>query len=266
MTVTYDHVQCLGCMKVAALYDIHGNLPALRAVLADAGREGVDVFVIGGDVASGPFPRETLDQLMSLGDRARYVRGNADREAVEAYDEGRTDIAEFEDPASRWAAFTAGQISRVHRDLLASFAPVEGLEVDGLGRTLFCHGSPRSDTEILTRLTPDDRLRSILVEVEAGVVVGGHVHQRYDRSIDGWRVINPGSVGLPYEGTPGAYWALLGPDVELRRTEYDLDQALEQLRAGGFPDVDLMLEGSLLEPAEPGEVAEIFERQAIDDG
>ncbi len=253
-------------MRVGALYDIHGNLPALRAVLTDAGREGVDAFVIGGDVASGPLPRETLDQLMTLGDRTRYVRGNADREVVEAYDEGHTEIAEFEDPANRWAAFTASRISRMQRDFLAGFAPTVRLEVDGLGPTIFCHGSPRSDTEIVTCVTSDDRLRSIRAGVRERVVVGGHVHQRYDRTVDGWRVVNPGSVGLPYEGKPGAYWALLGPDVELRCAEYDLDQALQEMRDGGFPDVHQMFQESLLAPADPDEVAELFERQATGTG
>ena len=95
------------------------------------------------------------------------------------------------------------------------------------------------------------------------MVVCGHTHQQFDRSIDGWRVINAGSVGVPYEGEAGAYWALLGPDVELRRTEYDIEQAVEDLRAGGFPDLDEMLKESLLDPIEPGEVSEFFERRAL---
>ena len=250
-------------MRVAALYDIHGNLPALRAVLADAGRAGVDTFVIGGDVAAGPLPRETLDQLTVLATRARFVRGNADREIVDAYDGGRSDLTEVDDPANRAAVFAASRISRTHRDFLARFAPAVGLEVDALGPTLFCHGSPRSDTEIITRVTSEDRLREILRGVQDAVVVCGHTHQQFDRSIDRWRVINAGSVGVPYEGEAGAYWALLGPDVELRRTEYDIEHAFEELRAGGFPDLEEMLKESLLEPIEPAEVSEFFERQAL---
>jgi predicted phosphodiesterase len=249
-------------MRVAALYDIHGNLPAIQAVLADASRAGVDAFVIGGDVAAGPLPRETLDQVRALGTRARFVRGNADREVVDAYDRDRRDIAGIDDPARRAAVFAAGRISRAHRDFLAQFAPVVGLEVHGLGRVLFCHGSPRSDEEIITRVTPEGRLREILADVGEPVVVGGHTHQQFDRVVDGRRMINAGSVGVPYEGKAGAYWALLGPDVELRRTEYDLQPAVDELRAGGFPDVDEMLKESLLEPIDPAEVSEFFERQA----
>jgi len=79
-------------MRVAALCDIHGNLPALEAVLADVAREGVEMIVVGGDVAAGPLPHETIEALMALGDRGRFVRGNADREIVDAYDHGRRDV------------------------------------------------------------------------------------------------------------------------------------------------------------------------------
>jgi predicted phosphodiesterase len=251
-------------MRVAALYDIHGNLPALRAVLADAAREDVDAFVVGGDVAAGPLPRETIDQLIELSGRAHFVRGNADREVVDAYDRGDSDVTEVEDPAERGAVFAASRISRAHRDFLAGFAPSVALDVDGLGRTLFCHGSPRSDTEIITRVTAEDRLRDILADVDEHVLVGGHVHQQFDRPIERWRFVNAGSVGVPYEGRTGAYWALLGPDVELRRTEYDLEEAVRELRAGGFPDLDELLKESLLEPVDPDDVSEFFERQALD--
>jgi predicted phosphodiesterase len=251
-------------MRVAALYDIHGNVPALRAVLSDARHEDVGAFVIGGDVALGPLPHETIEQLMALGGRARFVRGNADREIVDAYDQGHTDIDQFEDPAERAAVFAASRISRQQRDFMADFAPTVALDVDGLGPTVFCHGSPRSDTEIITRVTRENRLREILGDVQEHVVVGGHVHQQFDRSIDRWRFVNAGSVGIPYEGQAGAYWALVGPDVQLRRTEYDLQRAIEELRLGGYPDLDEMLKESLLEPVDPQEVAEFFERQALE--
>jgi predicted phosphodiesterase len=252
-------------MRVAALCDIHGNLPALRAVLADAEREGVDAFAIGGDVAAGPLPRETIDQLMTLSIPARFVLGNADREIVDAYDRAPIDLDEIDDPAIGSAVFAASQIERRHRDFLAGFAPTVRVDVDGLGPTLFCHGTPRSDTEIVTRVTPQERLGEILAGVDERVVVGGHTHQQFDRSIDRWRVINAGSVGIPYEGKPGAYWALLGPEVELRRTEYDIERAVEELRAGGFPDLHEMLGESLLDPIDPAELAELFERQATSD-
>jgi len=249
-------------MRAAVLCDIHGNAAALDAVLAEATREGVDAFVIGGDAVSGPMPCETLELLMALDGPVHLVRGNGDREIVESYDQGLTEIERLDDPAMRAAAFAAGRLSRAQRDFLAAFAQTVALEVDGVGPTLFCHGSPRSDTEIITRITSDARLREILAGVEQTVVVGGHTHQQFDRTVDRWRFVNAGSVGMPYEGRRAAYWALLGPAVELRRTEYDVDRALVEMRGGGFPDLEEMLKESLIDPVDPGEVAEFFEAQA----
>jgi len=249
-------------VRVAVLCDIHGNPPALDAVLAEAMRDGADALVIGGDAAAGAMPRETIERLMALERPVHFVRGNADREIVECYDRGLTAIERLDDPALRSAAFAAGRISPAQRDFLAGFAQTVVLELAGLGPTLFCHGSPRSDTEIITRITPDARLREILAGVDQAVVVGGHTHQQFDRVLDRWRFVNAGSVGMPYEGTRGAYWALLGPDVALRRTDYDVDRALAQMRGGSFPDLEEMLRESLIEPVDPAEVAEFFEAQA----
>src|SRR2546423_4284487 len=157
-------------MPVAALYDIHGNLPALRAVLADAERASVDTYVIGGDVAAGPLPAPTIDLLMALGEKARFVRGNADRAVVDAHDVGHAELEGLEDPAQRAEVFAGGRISRAQRDFLAGFAPSVTLEVPGLGPVLFCHGTPRRDTEIVTRVTSEDRLRTILDGVSAPVI------------------------------------------------------------------------------------------------
>lgn len=252
-------------MPVAVLSDIHGNLPALRAVLAELEREDVSAVVVGGDVASGPLPGETLEVLMQFAHRWRFVRGNADREIVAAFDQGRLAVEAAEGPAERAAAFAAARVTREQRDFLAGFADSVVLEVDGLGPALFCHGSPRSDTEIITTATSDERLRTVLEGVKERVVVCGHTHRQFDRGLERWRIVNAGSVGLPYEGRAGAYWALLGPDVLLRRTDYDLHAALAQLRGGGFTDLDDMLRESLLEPMDPNEVAAFFERGALED-
>jgi predicted phosphodiesterase len=249
-------------VRVAALFDIHGNLPALRAVLADVERAQVDVIVFGGDVAAGPLPAETLALLMDVGQPSRFVLGNTDREIVDAYDAGRHTPDAERDPSGRAAAFAAGRISREQRDFLAGFAPVVVLDVDRLGSALFCHGSPRSDTEIITPVTPEERLQEILAPVEQKLVVCGHTHRQFDRQNEGRRVVNAGSVGLPYEGRAGAYWALLGPEVELRRTDYNLYQAVAELRGAGFVDVNEMITESLLEPTDPDWVSDFFERQA----
>lgn len=248
--------------RVAALYDIHGNLPALRAVLAEIEHEHAEHIVVGGDVANGPLPVATLDALLALKTPISYVMGNGDIEVAAAYDgEELAASVLAESPAARSSVFAASRISRKHRELISSFRATVTLELDGLGPVLFCHGSPRSDTEIITTLTPDQRLGEILAaDGNPPTIVGGHTHRQFDRTAYRWRFINAGSVGMPYEGTVGAFWAMLGPDVELRRTGYDIPAAIEELRGGGFDDVDEMFEESLLNPMNPDQVAQLFEQ------
>lgn len=248
--------------RVAALYDIHGNLPALKAVLAELEPERVDHVVIGGDVANGPLPVETLEAITAIPIDTSFVMGNGDLEVAAAYDgEHLAASVLAESPAARASVFAAAQISPRHRALIGSFQPTVTLAIDGLGTVLFCHGSPRSDSEIITTLTPDERLGEMLAGDEnPPTIVGGHTHRTFDRRVYRWRVINGGSVGMPYEGRDGAFWALLGPDVELRRSTYDIPAAIEGLRSGGFDDVEEMFEESLLNPMDPDEVARLFEQ------
>jgi putative phosphoesterase len=249
--------------RVGAIYDVHGNLPALEAVLADLQAVEPDLVVVGGDVVAGPMPAEVLDRLVALGEGVCFVRGNADREVVAAYDGLYAEAIDAEDPAERVAAYAASKIDRGRRDLLASFAEGLVVEVEGLGQVLFCHGSPRSDQEIVTTATTEGRLRKILAGVDQDLVVCGHTHAQFDRRIDGKRVVNAGSVGMPYQGKPvGAFWLLLGPGgVSLRRSDYDLGRAVGVIRATGYPDAEDIAE-ILLEPPDPEWVADFFEEQA----
>jgi putative phosphoesterase len=238
-------------MKVAALYDIHGNLPALDAVLAEV-LDDVAI-VIGGDVFSGPMPSETLARVRELGPRASFVVGNADR-----------DLGPYEE---RWRAryeWLSAQLTAEDRAFVEAWPLTLTLEVDGLGRTLFCHGSPRSDLEAITAVTSDERLREILSDVTAETVVCGHTHHQFDRRIDDIRVVNAGSVGMPYEGRPGAYWALLGPDVEFRRTRYDVVAAAEAIRATSYPDPEEKIE-LLTTPHTAEEAAAVLEERALEE-
>jgi putative phosphoesterase len=245
-------------VRIAALYDIHGNLPALEAALGEVDDIGPDLVLIGGDVAAGPFPRETLERLTALGERVRFIRGNADRALVEAAGESGPP------PWPQRQEWARAQLTEEHRRVFAGLSHTVTLEVDGLGAVLFCHGSPRSDEEIVTRATPPERLSEILSGVEERVVVCGHTHVQFDRMIDGVRLVNAGSVGMPYEDAPGAYWALLGPDVELRRTEYDLERAAAAIRASGFPGADEFADEHVLHPAGAEEATEQFERMALE--
>ncbi|HSS62724.1 MAG TPA: metallophosphoesterase family protein [Candidatus Limnocylindrales bacterium] len=212
-------------MRVAAISDIHGNLPALEAVLAEVEQVQPDQVVFCGDVASGPMPAETIDRLMLI-QGARFVRGNADRGLIGEFD-GRP-ATDMPGPFADWCA---SQITRRQRDFLASFednVTVDG--VDGLGRVLFCHATPRNDMDVMTVETQLDRMRTLLAGVDADVVVCGHTHMQFDRRVDRVRVVNAGSVGMPY-GTPDAYWAMLGPDVDMRRTDYDRAAAAARIRS-----------------------------------
>ena len=243
-------------MRVAALYDIHGNLPALEAVLADLEAIGPDLVLVGGDVVLGPFPRETLERLDELGERVRFIRGNTDRMLVGGPPETE---------ASPWLARHAWVREQLTDDQVARFVGLPDtsvIGVEGLGDVLFCHGSPRSDEEILTRATPPERLSDILTGVEQRVVVCGHTHVQFDRTVGGVRAVNAGSVGMPYEDQPGAYWALVGPDVDLRRTEYDLERAAAAVRAPAFPAAEEFAAEHILHPASAEEATEHFERMA----
>jgi putative phosphoesterase len=251
-------------LRVAVLSDIHGNRRALEAVLAEVEKEKPDKIVIGGDVALGPFPCETIECLMALGDRALFVRGNADRELVEAFDEKLAYDPKEENPGKRLSTWSAQQINETQRNFLASFQDTVKLDVLGLGEVLFCHGSPRSDNEIITSLTPPETLEKLFQGIDDKVVVCGHTHHQFDRITDDFRVINPGSVGMPYEGQAGAYWALLGPSVQLRRTVYDVLKAAQEAEVAGYPDVEYR--ATLITPPAAAEVAAYFEEMAAKRG
>jgi len=220
---------------VAALADVHGNAPALEAVLRDLAREEPDLVVFCGDLTWGPLPEETLALLLPLGERALFVRGNAERELLRLFED-------VPDDASERGRFLVERHDAAARAFVSAFRESAVVEIEGLGPTRFCHGSPRSDEELVTEATPVERVREFVDGVEERTVVTAHTHVSYERVVDGTRLLNPGSVGLPYEGRGGAYWALLGPGVEHRRTEYDLDEAERRFRAGDNPFADLTME------------------------
>lgn len=212
--------------RVAVLSDIHGVLPALDAVLAEPDVVSADRIVLTGDLAAGPLPAQTLERLVALGERAVWVRGNADRELVQLARGGETVIP---DPIAPWAA---KQLDDTRIVLLDSLPLTVTLEITGLGYVLFCHATPRDDEEIALVDSPLPRWSEVLEGVEAGTVVCGHTHMPFTRLVDRRLVVNPGSVGMPY-GTNGAHWALLGgatgPAVQLRRTRYDTEAACKSL-------------------------------------
>ena len=198
-----------GLATVAVLCDIHGNLPALEAVLAELEADPPDAVVIGGDVAAGPMPVEVLERLRELPWPVRYLRGNADRFVVMGYD-GTIPQELLEQPLFAADAWTATFLSRADRNFLDGLPTLHRFPVGALGDVLFCHATARSDEERVTVFTPEERLARILEEAGAPLVVGGHTHRQFDRTAGGRRMVNAGSVGRPYEHEPGAYWLRLG--------------------------------------------------------
>jgi len=236
-------------VRVAALNDIHGNLPALEAVLAEVEQEGIDAIVCGGDVVGGPFSAEVFDRLTSLPE-VHFVHGNVDRLVVEGVDEHEWD----------WNV-ERQRLGDTRLAAIAAWPLTVELEIDGVGRTLFCHAIPTADEPIFTRITPDEEVIELIGDVEAELLVCGHTHVQFDRQLpNGLRVVNAGSVGMAYEGRRGAFWCVLGPDVQLRHTEYDVEAAVEAIRAVESQTDDRLI-GWLLDPPDPVETTAYFENQ-----
>ena len=239
-------------MNVLALYDIHGNIDALEAVLADPRAADRDVVLVGGDAVPGPFARATLDRLTGV--PARWIRGNGEREVAEAV--GAPEPAR-DDLVAVTAAMTAAELVDERARELGAL-PLT-LELDGV---LYCHASPRRDDEMLTRISPAERWTDALAGTDAAVVVAGHTHQQDDRAVGAQRFLNAGSVGLPYEGDGAARWLWVADGVpELRHTAYDAARAGERMLAAGWPDQE-SIRAALIEPVEPMEVTELFESLA----
>jgi putative phosphoesterase len=240
-------------MRIAALYDIHGNLPALEAVLAEVERAGVDRVVIGGDVLPGPMPRETLERLQSLEVPADFVRGNGDRETLEERPDRPSRVPETARQQLRWCR---ALVSDAQALAVQAWPLTLRYDIPGIGSVLFCHATPRSDDEVFTHLVPEPLLRPIF-DGEADLVVCGHTHVQFDMMVGRTRVVNAGSVGMPFD-KPGACWLLLdvgGSEdpqlrggVHLRRTEYDRESAAAAVRRTAFPDGEQFASVYILNP------------------
>lgn len=258
-------------MRVAAVYDIHGNLPALEAVLEDIRQANVDQIVVGGDVVPGPMPRETLGRLLDLDLPTHFIHGNGELAILAQMAGARNGsvtywgtISGARPPESiidvyRW---TAAQLQPEFEPVLARWPKTLQLEIDRLDQVLFCHSTPRSETAVFTRLTSEDRLLSIFEGLNAAVVVCGHTHMQFDRMIGRTRVVNAGSVGMPF-GESGAYWLLLGPDVQFRHTPYNLAKAAESICASSYPQAQDFAAHNVLQPPSEKQMLEAFSKAEL---
>jgi len=217
-------------LKVAALYDVHAMPTALAAVLADVEREGVDAVVFGGDVFLGPLPAETLELVRSVD--AQYVRGNCDREPDDWV------LSKLSAPDVDWARSWPATV-----------------ELDGV---LYCHATPRSDRTILTDASPEERFAEELAGVDARLIVAGHTHMQFRRD----NFVNAGSIGMPYEDDVAAFWAIVADDVEFKRTPFDVERAIADNEASGWPEGREFVAENLRTPPSRREATEYFESLA----
>lgn len=243
-------------MRVAALYDIHANLPALEAVLDEVRRADVSLIVVGGDVLPGPMPAETLERLARLDRPVQFIHGNGDR-IVLAQMRGHeiNEVPERYRGVIRW---TAERLSPEHESTLATWPSTYRVQIDGLGTVLFCHATPRNDTELFTRLTSQERLSPVFAGVDAALVVCGHTHMQFDRLVGRVRIVNAGSVGAPFARPQGAHWLLLGPGVDLRCTTYDFEAAAARIRQTEFPMVEELTIRYVLNPPTEAETLALY--------
>ena len=245
--------------RVAAIYDIHGNLPALEAVLPEIRQAGVDRIVVGGDVVPGPMPREALALLLQLDVPVDFIHGNGEREVIALMRGIETgSVPEAFREVMRWNA----EQLQPYEEILAAWPSSARLQIASLGDVLFCHATPRNDMEIFTRLTTEEHLVPVFQGVAEPLVVCGHTHMQFDRTVGKTRVVNAGSVGMPF-GEPGAYWLLLGPDVQLKRTLYDLEAAAERVRRSGYPQAQEFAAQNILTPPAEGTMLNAFARAEI---
>lgn len=258
-------------MSVAVLYDIHGNLPALEAVLDEFRQANVNQVVVGGDVVPGPMPRETLRRLLDLDLPVQFIHGNgelamlAQMAATETNPVtywGTTSGRPLPEPLPEVYRWTARQLQPEFESILARWPKTLRLEIEGLGEVLFCHSTPRSETEIFTSLTAEAKLLPIFDSLRVSLAVCGHTHMQFDRMIGTTRVVNAGSVGEPF-GETGAFWILLGPDVEFRRTQYDPLEAANRIRATEYPQAQEFAERSVLQPPTENEMLELLGRAEL---
>jgi predicted phosphodiesterase len=218
-------------MRTALLSDVHGNLAALRAVLDEAERERPDRYAFGGDAALfGPEPAACVDVLRGLGDRLVAIRGNTDRYIAERT---RPDWAAWPDDAATWSRDRLGN-DRI--GWLEALPPTAVLAQHG---SLLVHATPSSDEDVVVPDTPDDQAARLIGDVDQPRVLYGHVHIQHRRPLGAVELVNPGSVGLPFDGDRRAAWALLDGDrLELRRTAYDADGVIAALLADAYPGVE----------------------------
>jgi predicted phosphodiesterase len=245
-------------MRIAALYDIHGNLPALDAVLAEVDLLDVDAIVVGGDVVPGPMSSEALDRVLDLGVPTDFIRGNGELAALAERAGAPSGVPEPHRDVVRWSGES---LTPEQSEAIAAWPRTVLLRIPPLGDVLFCHATPRNENEIFTKLTREERLLEIFRGLDVTMVVCGHTHMQFDIVAGGVRVVNAGSVGMPF-GAPGADWLLLGPGIDLRHTDYDLEAAAGRIRLTRYPKAEDFASRNLLRPPSEEQILAAYAQAA----
>ena len=242
-------------MKIAAIYDIHANPIALKAVLTDIETNNIDLIIVGGDVVSGPMPKETLDLLQNVKSPIRYILGNAETEVLR-YLNGEK-INGLSERANQEARWVSKQLSDENIELINSWSKFVEIHSKELGTILFCHGTPRSDVEVFTKVTPNKKLRQLFENVDASVVVCGHTHIQFDRKIKNIRIVNAGSVGMPF-GKTGADWLLIDNSINFKHSDYDLEEAAKLIQKSNYPYAETFVLNNVLKSPSESDALEML--------
>lgn len=243
-------------MKVAALYDIHGNLPALEAVLREVDSADADLIVVGGDIVPGPMPVETLERLLEVKTPMEFIKGNGETAVLRYLRTGS--IENLPDHAIQAVKWCAEQLSFDHTRLISKWNSTFRMEMPTFGDVLFCHATPRDENEIFTIRTPEEKLLTIFNDANSSIVVCGHTHMQFKRKIGNTLVVNAGSAGMPI-GKTGAYRLMLGAKVELKCSSYDLADAANQIQNTSFPNAKAFA-GNLVNPPAENEILDLYEK------
>jgi len=237
-------------VRVALISDIHGNLFALDAVLAELEHESYDQLICLGDVAVGPQPRESLARVREL--ECPVIKGNWDAAFVDGMPPAGDQVTQ---KLVDVGAFWAEALTPEDRDYIRTFVPTSELELEGGGTLLCFHGSPNAYDDWIFATTPDEDVERMLDGFDAPLLAGGHTHLQMIRRLEQGVLVNPGSVGLPFRRwwpstvriAPWAEYGFLTVGdgklaIDLRRTSFDVEAMLRLCRASGMPHADWWIE------------------------
>ena len=245
---------------IATLYDIHGNLPALEAVLEQVSILPVTEIVIGGDVVLGPMPQVCLERLDQLDVPCTFIMGNCDRMVLETRRGQKVmGVPDFVIEQLHWVK---EQLSDDWMDRMEDWLFRKTIDTNGLGAVCFCHATPHSDTDIFSEGTPKASIIPLFDDSAERTFVVGHTHMQFDRLVGKKRIINSGSVGMPFDKI-GAHWLVISDDIECCTTAYDFQGASKMIENTSYPGKTKFVENHVLNVPGKETIMESFKRVEV---